>query len=115
MTNDEQRIAIAEVMGWKLWPIVGWTPPGTEPPFTLGSYPPLPNYPNDLNAMHEAWKSSPRELRRKHTEVLFAVVCRDSGWNPANGTNDEIDELVENATAPQRAEAFLRTLGKWKE
>lgn len=53
MTPELMRIALAKELGWRLWPIIGFTPPGTTPPFTLGSYPPLPNYPEDANAALE--------------------------------------------------------------
>jgi len=63
----------------------------------------LPNYCNDLNAMHEA------------EEVLL------SGSGPGiwecfrNKLRCKYGEDDIHATARQRAEAFLRTLGKWEE
>ena len=61
----------------------------------------LPNYCNDLNAMHEAEKG----LEAKTSMMV-------GGWLLAlcKGKN-----ATWHATARQRAEAFLRTLGKWEE
>ena len=66
----------------------------------------IPNYHGDLNAMHEAEK------------VLMA------DWNLMNAyQNHELPKFVKStnsnwlcrATAAQRAEAFLKTLGLWEE
>lgn len=62
---------------------------------------------NDLNAMHEAEK----------------FLSRGEGYNQRGGFGLYKTALAEvcdeqhpiDATARQRAEAFLRTLGKWKE
>lgn len=61
-----------------------------------------PRYCNDLNAMHEAEKHLPG---MKELEYLQQLGKRDlyCSWGSVC------------ATARQRAEAFLRTLGKWKE
>jgi len=90
MTQEEQRVAIAEACGWK----TGYRDPE--------AWHPLPDYLNDLNAMHEAekmlvslqWVSYSRRLQ---------TLCDESVTWPIH------------ATASQRAEAFLRTIGKWKE
>jgi hypothetical protein len=90
MTPEEQRTAIAEACGWK----TGYRDPE--------AWHPLPDYLNDLNAMHEAekglvslqWVSYSRRLQ---------TLCDESFTWPIH------------ATASQRAEAFLRTIGKWKE
>ncbi len=62
-----------------------------------------PDYPNDLNAMHEAEGQLISTQARKYHEELQKINFRSS----------------ENAwlwfcDASQRAEAFLRTIGKWK-
>jgi hypothetical protein len=90
MTPESQRIAIAEACGWK----TGYRDPE--------AWHPLPDYLNDLNAMHDAEK------------VLFGR----NDWSSC-----KYDEYLDvatsswkwNATASQRAEAFLRTIGKWEE
>lgn len=108
MTETEQRIAIAEWCGWK------WAPGkviefGADIPRNIWYAPSglacksgPPDYLNDLNAMHEAVLRL-RELDAKlyiryHQELI------------------KIDGLLyPDATAAQRAEALLRTIGKWKE
>ena len=66
----------------------------------------LPNYTEDLNAMHEAEKVlrvAPDTYQpggRGHYAQLLDEVCGSDG--------------KAFATAAQRAEAFLRTIGKWK-
>jgi hypothetical protein len=59
----------------------------------------IPNYLNDLNAMHKAENLVLRsaQQRRDYADAL------DDG----NGGHF--------ATSAQRAEAFLRTIGKWEE
>ena len=59
----------------------------------------LPNYCNDLNAMHEATQSLTKDQLRWYRNLLIEMT----------GTFEAID-----ATAAERAEAFLRTIGKWE-
>lgn len=57
------------------------------------------NYCKDLNAMHEAeMELSPHQ--RDQMRMRLNVTLGEEYWR---------------ATARQRAEAFLRTLGKWEE
>jgi hypothetical protein len=61
-----------------------------------------PNFATDLNAMHEAEKVlDSDELFRGYYLALYDIT-KSTRW-PIN------------ATARQRAEAFLRTLGKWED
>jgi hypothetical protein len=94
MTPEQQRIAIAEACGWEP------TPEGHfHPDNPTGQTP--PNYLNDLNAMHEAEKVLTSEQVTSYVDSLESMNER---WStPAF------------ATASQRAEAFLRTIGKWEE
>ena len=84
MKPEEQRIAIAEACGWE------WS--GEDN---------LPNYPSDLNAMHEAEKILNTNQAADYCELLRPIIC--GCWR-----------LV-HATAAQRAEAFLRTLKLWTD
>jgi hypothetical protein len=61
---------------------------------------PIPDYLNDLNAMHEAENilSSEKWQRRDYIDYL----SEDDQW------------LHVHSTAAQRAEAFLRTLNLWE-
>ena len=59
----------------------------------------VPDYLNDLNAMHEAEKMLDfNQLRDMEDSVSFRFAV-----------------LPFHSTAAQRAEAFLRTLDKWEE
>lgn len=114
MTTEEINIAIAEACG-----IVEGFPSGGSillpyryhNPTTGERYLNLPTYIADLNAMHEAERSLDFATQgESYWRNLATVVVGgddDSAW--------EIKFCIATATAAQRAEAFLRTLGKWKE
>ena len=120
MNNEKQRIAIAEACGWKdvkltnheevdvdsrsitYWS--GFT--GLPPEFRHHlNRVRVPDYLNDLNAMREAEKVLSRGVGYHQTggfglyKTALAEVC------------DEQHPI--DAAASQRAEAFLRTVGKW--
>jgi hypothetical protein len=57
--------------------------------------------------MNEAEQSLPQEAHEKYLDMLYAVC------NP-EGMFDDSWKL-NTSPAPQRAEAFLRTIGKWEE
>ena len=72
------------------------------------------NYAGSLDAMHEAEKHlhdnyTSQDFRiakyTNHLENIISYRVRDVGWSFALTT----------ATAAQKAEAFLKTIGKWKE
>lgn len=103
MTPEAQRIAIAEACGWILNP-AKHTAKGLDwlhVPSGNTAYNP-PNYLNDLNAMHEAEKTLTYAQGGEMTLWIQRMTC--AGYGP---------QLF--ATASQRAEAFLRTIGKWEE
>lgn len=89
MTDAQINLAIAKICGWTYCD--GWSHPDgrTE----------LPEYCNDLNAMHEAEET-----------LDFDQLC-------------EMQDIIEyecgfaafHATAFERAHAFLVTIGKWEE
>ena len=117
MTREKQRIAIATACGWKspTLPEVaalqdGWLTSGEHwlsPSGVLRPAHHMPDYLNDLNAMHEAEKV----LTEKGVNAWWTYVGFIHRHNPTPfGT-----ETAVHATAPQRAEAFLRTLGLWEE
>lgn len=108
MTPEEQRIAIAEACGWKIaeW---GVSTPSGAVLFrgTRESVEYLPNYLNDLNAMHEAEK------------VLLKKGVDERDWGSCEAYRRELvclirEDCVFYATAPQRAQAFLKTLNLWR-
>ena len=105
MTNQQINISIAEALGkaveWHdgvpywlgMWSSVG---EGNE---SFAEFNPA----YDLNAMHEAEKviKINFHLWKCYESFLARIVSGDCG--------------MFHITANQRAEAFLRTLGKWKE
>jgi len=106
MTDDEMIIQIAEACGIEIkytdeWGrSVYWLAPKNCPYENLidqsgeGHFP-LPDYLNDLNAMHEAEKT----LKDEQWRLFLAWVCEDG----------RIASIV-HSTARQRAEAFIKTI-----
>ena len=101
MTTEAQQIAIAEACGWKPNPFEidmrGQVFPQSPP-----------DYLRDLNAMHEAEKRlSASQLSAYVGELANAII---------NGENKTtLGNQMWHATAAQRSEAFLKTIGKWEE
>jgi len=116
MKPEQQRIAIAEACGWELVPSHDGYHGGIAeafPDFWLDPEGekhwqdmPLPNYLNDLNAMHEAVKTLPQNIKPRYFACLCVVV---SGAISLHGYSEATE-----ATAAQRCEAFLRTLNLWQ-
>ena len=97
MTQEAQRIAIAEACGWKVHPKDKWVMIPPNSPHSVQPLYTLPDYLNDLNAMHEAEKSlNTKELWESYKNYMLIFMTEPVC-----------------ATAAQRAEAFLRTIGKW--
>jgi len=71
----------------------------------------LPDYLHDLNAMHEAEKILIEQgFQDKWLDELAEVVV---GAN-VHWSDYHCFPQVNRATADQRAEAFLKTIGKWE-
>jgi hypothetical protein len=108
MTPEEQRIAIAEACGWEArHDHLKWTWLRPDGRAFNGE---LPDYLNDLNAMHEAEKVLREMQTMTYLDRLGDIVSQGMG----EGSYGEIWNIL-HATAAQRAEAFLRTLHLWKE
>ena len=108
MTDLRINQLIAEYCGWQI------LEPEVHPTITYhwaiepdGSKSILPDYCNDLNAMHEAMKT----LSEEQVEKVWETLCDMIPINPRHFRNG----LVFDAPARVRAEAFLRVIGKWKE
>jgi hypothetical protein len=99
MNEQDQRIAIAEACGWTreagVTGFVRWRSPGGYIPALL------PDYPRDLNAMHEAERTMTEAQHESYWRNLIKV-CID----PENNNRS----WIHLATAKQRAEAFCLTL-----
>lgn len=105
MTPEEQRIAIAEACGLERCHPYNQFDDFTPRWYWKGGYynlEELPDYLNDLNAMHEA--------------RLFLTRCEDRS-KYENRLRDICGSYCDaiHATAAQRAEAFLKTIGKCKD
>lgn len=72
------------------------------------------NYVEDLNAMREAEGILGKEADGFGRE-LASIVLGYSTSAPSHDLNYLEVTLITHASARQRAEAFLRTLGKWKD
>ena len=113
MKPEDINRAIAEHCGWKKVyngpePDNRWvTPTGLHYRTTKD----LPNYHGDLNAMHEAEKTLGRKWM-PYVPMLARVIaeCHDKHTKVSVPSS-----VLLSATAVQRAEAFLRTVGKWKD
>ena len=93
MNKIKQQIAIAKASDWKPNPF--------ERDMSGQVFPQSPpDYLNDLNAMHEAEKV----LTWKNQGDYAVALGRSYDGSFPHVT----------ATAAQRAEAFLRTIGKWE-
>jgi len=129
MTPESQRIAIAEACGWTVPDhcitkrrMAGMTERqcrGAAPDFGMDSagvyHDSLPDYLNDLNAMHEAEKVLPIDRQYEYGEKLRVIsgnVGPKGGHFTPNGFGCY---ALAHLSATQRAEAFLRTLNLWKE
>jgi len=113
MTDEQINVAIAEACGWRNCKVLPkpkkyWDVSDVPEMCRIGSPPvagscTFPNYCNDLNAMHEA------------EEVLL--------WNKGPGVwecyrnklRGKYGEDDIHTTARQRAETFLKTIGKWED
>ncbi len=110
MNQEKQRIAIAEACGLpKPYSMCFGKVPNTlchSVMVTNGVKHgmPIPDYLHDLNAMHEAEK-----VLRDDREAAFR------GWLWLAHGQPEMRCAIVHATAAQRAEAFLKTIGKWED
>jgi hypothetical protein len=101
MTPEKQRIAIAEACGHIVTDHALFTPDRWKVWYDDVKHL-IPDYLNDLNAMHEAEKVLTYPQGGKMTRWIERMTC--GGYGP---------QLF--ATAAQRAEAFLRTLNRWED
>jgi hypothetical protein len=121
MTDQEINIAIAQACGWHTFGL--WNGNAKQ----VAAYPPdesrskiIPNYCRDLNAMHEAEDELDGlsvNTKSIYYDYLLLGVSefwehKDSGFKrePFNR-----DWAVLRSTSRQRAEAFLRCKGLWRE
>lgn len=112
MNLQQKRIKIAEACAWTNIHFNGirgeWS--GVPPERDRDSEP-VPDYLNDLNAMHEAEKVLTPEQQKTYALQWLPCVLRING----RGVRPRAEEFkLAHATAAQRAEAFGLTLNLWK-
>jgi hypothetical protein len=94
MSDDEINVAMADAMGWRKEDgVYVWTANGID--CTCDE---LWDWANDLNAMHLAEKTLNMQQWRiylMHLASFMQDIC--------------------HATAKEKAKAYLKTLGEWKE
>ena len=122
MDQQKQRIAIAEACGWKCIQDSEYKPFGK--PYKVGLNPDgsenlqvIPDYLNDLNAMHAAINAlSHLQLSEYGKHLQNVTRCFIVGYIEGDYYGD-LRSLarLSNATAAQRAEAFLKALNLWAE
>lgn len=113
MDEERQRIKIAEACGWtilepEVHPAItyDW---GLRPGFTHTEFRAIvPDYLNDLNAMHDAEKTKFNENYWFEWENVVARMSLPRGTLP-------LTIWIARMTAAQHAEAFLKTLNLWEE
>lgn len=98
MTDTQINAAIADACGWTVE--LSHLQSGLDV-IRAGTRRPLPYYCGDLNAMHEA----ENHMVGKQFETYALLL----------GASESGSLFGIRATARQRAEAFLRTIGKWEE
>lgn len=124
MKPEQQRIAIAKACGWTDvafdysgtgYYLFGYPKEFVRPDeahidfaglrMTLGQVAKkfVPDYPNDLNAMHEA------------ENVLITGDNSEEYDRYLREAMQDAPDYIWHATSSQRAEAFLRTLNLWTE
>ena len=117
MTQEQQRIAIAEACGWTDCHKSLASNQEQEPHerCLIGNPPKgivhrrLPDYLNDLNACHEMEKVLTTTEQQNRYQSNVAEIC----WADHDRADNQVVFNQLTATADQRAQAFLRTLGLW--
>lgn len=98
MTDDEMRVKIAEACGYEVislpFSLMVDSGSASKKPIVV-----LPDYVNDLNAMHKVEKKLALDAFFEYGRLLESLM----------------GEEFFHATARQRAEAFLKTLGSKEE
>jgi hypothetical protein len=103
MKPEAQRIAIAEACGLHvIMSVFGLVD-------QIGCL--VPDYLNDLNAMHEAEK-----MTFNNSDLWISFIdCLCDATGAVNCSMVDALIITNHATAAQRAESFLRAIGKWVE
>jgi hypothetical protein len=118
MTKEQINIAIAKACGYKnvtigvtegtIRVVVGYKRHTFDEE--------IPDYCNDLNAMHEAEKMLTKEQLYNYGNKLDRITLPKTSMEMCYIESPEAGMYPDLfcATADQRAEAFLRTINKWE-
>lgn len=118
MNEQDQRIAIAEACGWvpKRMNLpqnpIHWEKEFPDRIRVVENSRNLPNYLGSLDLMHEAEKVLTHEqcgIYNLHLENIQAIDTQERDGNLEYPAQD----FWHHTTAAQRAEAFLKTIGKY--
>jgi hypothetical protein len=117
MTQEQKRIKLAEVAGWKPYPSENVGPAARffngdiwfrhAESYTIATPEQLPDYFNDLNAVHELEST----LGEKQTRLYAFILAQVLDTSPTVDLDDQFLNI--HATAAQRAEALGKTLNLW--
>lgn len=114
MTPEKQRIAIAvESKNFR----DGWTQDSLVVGHRMwdGSIKNIPDYLDDLNAIHSAIAKLPESLSMVFASYLYNIaVPKDSQYHD-HFIGFPQAFLIATAKPDQQAEAYLRAIGKWEE
>lgn len=111
MTQEEKRIKLAETAGWKVHPKDRFIVIPPNSPHSVQPLSTIPDYFNDLNAVHELEKVLAD--RCKENDYWF-FIRELLGFSDAQSDWDEVDHFkAVHATAAQRCEALGKTLNLW--
>jgi len=122
MKPEAQRIAIAEACGWRECVTESLGCHGKFPkeyrgdvmnPFEGEDRAWLPDYFNDLNAMHEAEIACIYTKGKGMVYLSALAKIAEADYYMADGLR--LQRWCASATAAQRAEAFLMTIGRWED
>lgn len=109
MTTEQQNIAIAEALGWKLHSELDETwcaPHQTDCPL-VDELVPRPNYHGSLDACAEFEARLEREQRFRYVVMVGHLV------KAGEKHQDGFTFTIMTAPAAIRCESYLRTIGKW--
>jgi hypothetical protein len=120
MTDEQINIAIAESLGWTNCRLaIKGAGGGTRYPTAHGMPPnrkyesSCPNYTADLNACHELEKTLDDKQLARYAQQIIGSARRKMNI-PDHESHYPVPFII-SATARQRCEAYLKTIGKWKE
>ena len=110
MNKKDQQIAIAKACGWTRHPNADWKRHDIYVMFNpAGDHATVPDYLNDLNAMHEA-----ERYQNFHLESRLDPKAQDYRGELMKICLRDMSNDIFSATAAQRAEAYLKTLNLWE-